>query len=227
MSTNDLIRVELSRTRHPRKGKQKLPRHQMVLYRCPRINLYRRYNSTFTLRTLTCNRLSHCLFDFDCPDLSIYEQEQYNYQEFMYKTNARSINQSGGMVHDTYASAGATFNDTFVMRKDLRIQCKRVQSLSGGVPTSDLSFDKFVLRFLFKSKDGVLWCFNRPNLDKQYFKEVPDEFGTTLIKNKIIDTQEQRFIEEDEENDVDLERSMWLIVRKKRSINQVLSHFCP
>jgi hypothetical protein len=48
-----------------------------------------------------------------------------------------------------------------------------------------------------------------------------------VLENKFIDTQEQRFIEEDEENDVDLERTMWIIVRKKRSINQVLKHFCP
>jgi len=43
--------------------------------------------------------------------------------------------------------------------------------------------------------------------------------GSGVITNKIIDTQEQRFLEEDDENDVDLERTMWLIVRKKRSIN--------
>ena len=40
-----------------------------------------------------------------------------------------------------------------------------------------------------------------------------------MVKNQIDDTEEQRFREEDEENDVDLERAMWLIVRKKRSIN--------
>jgi hypothetical protein len=43
--------------------------------------------------------------------------------------------------------------------------------------------------------------------------------GTGVIQNKVVDTEEQRFLEEDEENDVDLEKSMWLIVRKKRSIN--------
>ena len=34
-------------------------------------------------------------------------------------------------------------------------------------------------------------------------------------------------MEEDDENDVDLVRSMWLIVRKKESINKILKDFCP
>jgi len=34
-----------------------------------------------SLKTLTCDKLSHCLFDFDCVDLNIYEKEFYNYQE--------------------------------------------------------------------------------------------------------------------------------------------------
>lgn len=34
------------------------------------------------MRSLTCDKLSHCLFDFDCNDLNIYERETYNYQEF-------------------------------------------------------------------------------------------------------------------------------------------------
>ncbi len=34
------------------------------------------------LKTLTCDKLSHCLFDFDCVDLNVYERETYNYQEF-------------------------------------------------------------------------------------------------------------------------------------------------
>lgn len=34
------------------------------------------------IKTLTCDKLSHCLFDFDCVDLNVYERETYNYQEF-------------------------------------------------------------------------------------------------------------------------------------------------
>ncbi len=74
-----------------------------------------------------------------------------------------------------------------------------------------------------------MWCFNRPFVNSEYFKEVPSLTGTRILinKNKKIETEEQRFIEEDEENDVELERTMWIIVRKKRSINKVLKHFCP
>ena len=82
------------------------------------------------------------------------------------------------------------------------------------------------MRFFYKHKEGALWCFNRPAVEKSYFKEVPDERGI-VVQHKVEDTLERRNAEEDEENDVDLERAMWLIVRKKRSINQVLKHFCP
>lgn len=34
-------------------------------------------------------------------------------------------------------------------------------------------------------------------------------------------------MEEDEENDVELKRTMWLIIRKKRSVNEVLKDFFP
>ena len=27
------------------------------------------------VRTLTCSKLTHCLFDFDCKDLNVYEDE--------------------------------------------------------------------------------------------------------------------------------------------------------
>ena len=34
-------------------------------------------------------------------------------------------------------------------------------------------------------------------------------------------------MEEDEENDVELKRTMWLIIIKKRSVNEVLKDFFP
>lgn len=37
---------------------------------------------SLNIKTLTCDKLSHCLFDFDCADLNVYERETYNYQEF-------------------------------------------------------------------------------------------------------------------------------------------------
>ena len=38
------------------------------------------------IETITCNKLSHCLFDFDCPDFnSQYENEKYKHEEFEFK----------------------------------------------------------------------------------------------------------------------------------------------
>lgn len=34
------------------------------------------------VKALTCDKLSHCLFDFDCVDLNIYERETYNFDQF-------------------------------------------------------------------------------------------------------------------------------------------------
>ena len=70
--------------------------------------------STLTLRTLTCNKLSHCLFDFDCVDFSEYKEEQYNYQEFVYKSSARS--KPRGMLHDQRQSEHLTSMDTILVR---------------------------------------------------------------------------------------------------------------
>lgn len=37
------------------------------------------------MQVLTCDKLSHCLFDFDAADLNIYEKETYNYDYFEIK----------------------------------------------------------------------------------------------------------------------------------------------
>jgi hypothetical protein len=141
---------------------------------CPSLHIYRQYQSDFILRTLTCNRLSHCLFDFDCPDLSIYEKESYSYQEFTFKATPPSFNQvqdcneaqlpSEGFCHDELmARFEQTTNDCFVLREQSKIFCRK--------PSTRVEYDpdKFVLRFLYKPKEGSLWCFNRPNLAQEYF----------------------------------------------------------
>ena len=130
------------------------------------------------------------------------------------------------MIHDEQQPAHLTSFDTYLLRDTLRVRCEETSRTNLRYYQS---YDKFVLRFFYKHQEGTLWCFNRPSVSSEYFKEVPSLTGTRILinKNRIIDTEEQRFIEEDEENDVDLERTMWLIVRKKRSINKVLKHFCP
>lgn len=86
----------------------------------------------------------------------------------------------------------------------------------------------FVLRLLFQPTDGALWAYNRPNLNHTYFKEIPHPDGSdTILENTFRETQKMKDGQEDEENDVDLKKAMWLIVRKKRSPNQVLKDFFP
>ena len=80
---------------------------------------------------------------------------------------------------------------------------------------------------MYKPSEGVLWVYNRTCMSRQWFKEIPNAEKTEVIENKVDESREQKDIEEDEENDVDLERSMWIIVRKKESINKVLKDFCP
>ena len=60
-------------------------------------------HSLFSLivRTLTCSKLTHCLFDFDCKDLNVYEDEQYNFQEFNYRD----------CVHNKFQATSTTTND--------------------------------------------------------------------------------------------------------------------
>ena len=54
------------------------------------------------MRSLTCDKLSHCLFDFDCVDLNLYERETYHYQEFILENlrNGKS-NESTEVSHDS------------------------------------------------------------------------------------------------------------------------------
>jgi len=50
--------------------------------------------------------LSHCLFDFDCVDLNVYERETYNYQEF-------SLDSLGALPADK--TSNVTNNSKFEM----------------------------------------------------------------------------------------------------------------
>ena len=76
-------------------------------------------------------------------------------------------------------------------------------------------------------QDGRLWAYNKPFLEQSYFNEMPNKTGTGVVRTVYKETREKHEADEDEENDVDLSRSMWLIIRKKRSINHILKDFFP
>jgi hypothetical protein len=46
------------------------------------------------VETITCNKLSHCLFDFDCPDFEQYENEKYEHQSFKFYNLYSNKNES-------------------------------------------------------------------------------------------------------------------------------------
>ena len=43
------------------------------------------HHLTFRIEAVTCNKLSHCLFDFDCPNFDQYENEKYEFQHFKFQ----------------------------------------------------------------------------------------------------------------------------------------------
>ena len=83
----------------------------MQKWYCPYPKCYSQHVSTLTVRTLTCNKLSHCLFDFDCADFSEYKEEHYNYQEFVYKSSKQR-----SMLHDQRQPEHLTTMDTILVR---------------------------------------------------------------------------------------------------------------
>ena len=75
--------------------------------------MFSRYESRLVVRTLTCNKLSHCLFDFDCADFNIYEQESYNYQEFLFKN----------LRHHQYIPPRQEPSDWLMTREGIKVTC--------------------------------------------------------------------------------------------------------
>ena len=87
--------------------------------------------------------------------------------------------------------------------------------------------DKAFLRFFYKPcYGGTVWGYHRNTLSFRSFSEIPDTKNMSVMPNKmLVHTQQTREAEEDEENDVDLQNTMWFIVRKKESVNHVLKDF--
>ena len=161
---------------------------------------------------MTCNKLSHCLFDFDCADFNVYEQEQYNYQEFFFKK----------LQYHQYVQRDIQPEDIMMTREGIMVYCTPFSQMRKLKANHSI-----VLRFIYKAQDGKLWAYNKPKLNYTYFSEIPSTDGNSIIHNDFKETKEKREADEDEENDVDLNRTMWLIIRKKRSPNQILKDFWP
>lgn len=91
------------------------------------------------------------------------------------------------MIHDEFMPNHKTSYDTVILRDTLKVTCKHTEKVNIN---SEHNYDSFVLRFLYKHNEGVLWCFNKPKIDKQWFKEIPHPSGNGITYNKVNDSQE-------------------------------------
>lgn len=158
------------------------------------------------------------MFDFDCPDFSLYEHEKYQFVEFKYPE----------LFSSNIEPTSATVCDRVILRDrtNINVQCIESSSLN---PSTEFKYSdqEMVLRMMYKPSSGTLWAFNRPQLNQQNFMELPNPDGIGTRPNEIDESKHQKELEEDEENDVELKHTMWLIIRKKRSVNNVLKDFFP
>ena len=140
------------------------------------------FYSDFQLKTLTCNQLSHCLFDFDCTDLNVYQNEVYNYQEFSVNAN---LKKKKGMIHKTNFPPTETTHDTIITRKDVKISCFSYSDLLSRRNDPET----MVLRFMYKPHEGVLWVFNRCTLDRNQFLQIPNRDRNGVVANNFNNTK--------------------------------------
>jgi len=45
----------------------------------PTLKYVKQYKTSLKIEAITCNKLSHCLFDFDCPNFNQYQHEKYTH----------------------------------------------------------------------------------------------------------------------------------------------------
>ena len=74
------------------------------------------------------------------------------------------------------------------------------------------SCKNFFFRMMFKPQDGSLWGFH----------QMHSSIENLISYHKNVEGDQQK---EEEENEVDLSKTMWLVLRKKEAINDVLKNF--
>ena len=90
------------------------------------------------------------------------------------------------MIHHAFMPENKTSYDTVILRDTLKVFCKPTEKTNLNL--SNHNYDKFVLRFLYKHNQGVLWCFNKPAIEKIWFKEIPTVTCEGIIQNNLIDS---------------------------------------
>lgn len=90
------------------------------------------------------------------------------------------------MIHNVFMPENKTTYDTVILRDTLKVFCKPTDKTNLNL--NNHNYDKFVLRFLYKHNQGVLWCYNKPTIEKIWFKEIPSLTGEGIAQNKLIDS---------------------------------------
>ena len=128
--------------------------------------------------SLTCNKISHCLFDFDCPDFEkVYKNERYKFDQFRL-SNLRTVNLSNNDKFQKHFchQASQTLNDTNMINENNKIRLvTNYKNSDQQYPTDEnIDKEKFTLRFMFKPQTGILWGFHKFQEDSKYFEKNMD-----------------------------------------------------
>ncbi|CDW85377.1 fha domain [Stylonychia lemnae] len=152
------------------------------------------------IKTLTCDKLSHCLFDFDCVDLNVYERETYNYQEF-------TLNALGQQEDQNQLK---TTDDIAIMVEGTKITMDNYTESNNYL--SNPVLDNLVMRVLYKPESQTLWGLHQPHIQD-------------FLREQKEDDLDDVFDEMDEENEVEMNKTMWLVLRKTKPQNSTLRNF--
>lgn len=129
------------------------------------------------VETLTCNKLSHCLFDFDCPDFNTqYENEIYKHHTFKFK-HLVDFGREPDLLTlldlslvrdqmDVSVSANTLSKQVYLEKSDERLE------LALPRPKAPDSLDKHLVRFVYKPHSQVLWGFHKFACESDYLDEV-------------------------------------------------------
>ena len=125
------------------------------------------------VETLTCNKLSHCLFDFDCPDFNQqYENEVYRHHTFKFK-NLVDFGQEPDLLTQLDLSLTRDNMDVDLVRNivskdDYLGATPDKKSLHVPLPRKPEKLDnKLVMRLLYKPHSQSLWGHNRFTVDDE------------------------------------------------------------
>ena len=113
------------------------------------------------IEAITCNKLSHCLFDFDCPDFGQYENEKYEHFSSKFTNLYASEDEPKilSLIDKSYyrdymqlSYQSNKIDQTEYLRGNIR---NSGETINLPFPTlNEEKKDKFIFRVLFKPETG-------------------------------------------------------------------------